>query len=318
MLQSGHARVKRPAALTTGLVIRMIDETRARLYVLTDLLLSRLYGSGAMNLVEDYASLLPAFEIAAILGLSVTDVPRLARLVGTLTKTAPHSDTPADLERMEAAAAELTDYVGRLIDYRRRRPRGDFLSSYARALEESGESSPLEAMMQIISFILAGSDVTRAGMTIQLSLLLQHHKQWRTLCRTPGLIPQAVREAMRHEPAIGSVLRSTIEDIDLGGYRLPKDSIVSLMMISAMRDPDLYADPDEFNIFRSHPCEGADEDGQLSLADAMTKLALEAGLAALTCRMPDLRIDGDWPSITGYAGIRRTSEMKLAWPTSAT
>jgi cytochrome P450 len=63
-------------------------------------------------------------------------------------------------------------------------------------------------------------------------------------------------------PALGRMASSarrgtssfTCEDIEIGDYVVPRDRILSLSTLSAMRDPALYADPDSFNIRRTdHP-----------------------------------------------------------------
>jgi cytochrome P450 family 103 len=55
-----------------------------------------------------------------------------------------------------------------------------------------------------------------------------------------GLIPGAVSEALRYEPPVGSFPRFTLEDIEIGRYLVPRGCILSLSLLSAMRDPARY------------------------------------------------------------------------------
>ena len=84
------------------------------------------------------------------------------------------------------------------------------LRSVLDAIDEGDPESAAEMRMQIVSLILAGSDTTRAALAIQTGLLLAHRAQWEAVCRDEALIPGAVAEALRFEPAVGSFPRFTL------------------------------------------------------------------------------------------------------------
>lgn len=141
-----------------------------------------------------------------------------------------------------------------MIADRRANPRDDFITAYVHAAHEAGELTPIEIVAQLVTVILGGSDTTRSAMAIQVALLLNEREQWEAVCRDPSLIPAAVAEALRYEPAVGSVPRFTVTDIEIDGFMAPAGSILTLSTLSAMRDPLLYPDPDRFNIRRTgHP-----------------------------------------------------------------
>src|SRR5262249_43175602 len=157
-------------------------------------------------------------------------------------------------------------------------------------------------VVQIVTLILAGSDTTRSAMVIQASLLLQHREQWNAVCADPALIPNAVAESLRYEPAVGSYMRVSLDDIELDGCVIPRHRMLSLSTLAAMRDPALYSDPDTFDIARgdhprkhlvfglgSHRC----------LGEVLATVELEEGLAALTARLPQMQFDGAPPIIRG-------------------
>jgi cytochrome P450 family 103 len=174
--------------------------------------------------------------------------------------------------------------------------------------------------MQIITLILAGSDTTRGAGTIQTSLLLQHRDQWDAVCKDPALIPGAVLESMRYEPAVGSFARFTLEDVQIDGWIVPRNSVLSLSTLAAMRGPQLYSDPDRFDITRAdhprrHMIFGAGS--HRCLGEALAKAELEEQLAALTQRLPQLQLSGDPPVIRGNGGIRSVRNMQVRWEPAA-
>jgi cytochrome P450 len=192
----------------------------------------------------------------------------------------------------------------------------DFLTSYAQSVAEAGNLSAAETLSQVVTIIIAGSDTTRGAIAVQTALLLQHREQWDALCADPTMIPGAVSESLRYEPVVGSFPRFTLEDIEIDGYVVPRNNILSLSTLSAMRDPCQYADPDRFNIRRTdhprrhfifglgvHRC----------LGEVLARAELEESLAALVERLPQVELIGKPPTLQGHGGIRRIDGMRLGW-----
>ena len=217
---------------------------------------------------------------------------------------------------MQVVAGELLHYVHELLRDRRARPREDFLSSYGAALDVSETLSHIEALVQIVTILLAGSDTTRGALTLQTSLLLEHREQWDAVCRDPALVPGAVLECLRYEPAVASFARVTIEDILLDDTLLPRGNVVSLSTMSAMRDSALYADPDSFDIRRNdHPKRHLVFGGgsHRCLGETLARIELEESLTALIDRLPDLQLDGSPATAQGSGGIRSIKDVRVRW-----
>ena len=211
---------------------------------------------------------------------------------------------------------KLVRYCDDVLQERRARPREDFLTTYVQALADSNTLSAREALIQLVTVILAASETTRSAMTIQTSLLLQHRDQWEALCRDSNLIPGAVQESLRYEPAVGSYPRVTLEDLPIDEYVVPRNRILSFSMISAMRDPALYADPDRFDIRRTdhprrHMVFGAGV--HRCLGESLAAAELEEGLAVLAARLPELQFVGAPPVVSGSGGIRKVAPMRVRW-----
>jgi cytochrome P450 len=181
---------------------------------------------------------------------------------------------------------------------------------------EAGNLSAAEILSQVVTIIIAGSDTTRGAIAVQVSLLLQHRDQWDAVCADAALIAPAVSEALRYEPVVGSIPRFTVEDIELGGYVVPRHSVLSLSTLSAMRDPAVYADPDRFDIRRNdHPRRHLifGVGVHRCLGEVLARAELEESLAALTNRLPQLQLSGEPPSLLGHGGIRRIDAMRVKW-----
>lgn len=306
-----HKRRRGPMARTFA--YRMVAELRPMIRKTAEAILDQHGPTGELELLADYASPIPARTIAHILGLGQQDIPRFTSLVYTFTK-AFSSFSASEVPIIEAAVTGLLEYIEDSADRSRRGRGSQLIRDYLASVDSDGGLSHIEAMMQLFSLVVGGSDTTRAAIVIQTSLLLQHREQWQELIDHPDMISNAVLECLRYEPTTATVHRVALEDITIDGYVVPKGSVLALMTISAMRDDSQYTEPNNFDIRRPqvkwHPIFGSG--AHRCLGEALAKAELEESLAALLNRYPRAEVIGDFPNVTGYRGIRRVGEVRLA------
>jgi hypothetical protein len=316
LFTNGTDHRRRRAPVSRAFAWQLIAQLRPRIRTVAEQLIDAVGPSREMNFLDEFCAVIPARIVSDVLGLPPDDIPRFTRWVYTIARAISASFTPAEIPEIEAATRSLHEYVEQLLAARRANPCGDFLTGYVNAVDEAGNLVPLEIIVQIMTVIIGGSDTTRAAMALQVALLLQHREQWEAICNDPALIPGAVSEALRYEPSVGSVPRVTLEDIELDGCVVPRGQMLSLSTMSAMRDPARYAEPDRFDIRRAdlparHPVFGGGV--HRCLGELLARAELEEGLAALAARLPSLDLAGEPPVLTGHAGIRRLSGMRVRW-----
>lgn len=316
LFSNGDTHRRRRQPLSRSFAFRMMEGLRPSVRSLADELVATRLGDGEMRLRDDYAAAIPAITIASILGIPRSDVPFFTSMAYRVSKVLTTSWTQADLPDIEAATSELSAYVAELIDDRRRQPQGDFLSDYVANVDQAGELSAMEAIMQIVSVVLGGTDTTRAAIVIMVGLLLDRQDGlWQALRDRPALVPAAVLESLRYEPAVASIPRLAVEDICLDGYVIPKGRPVILSTMSALRDPQAFADPDQFSLLRPvgkwHPVFGGGE--HRCLGEALARIEMEEALAALCTSLPKLQTQDQSLRIHGHAGIRQVEELVVRW-----
>jgi cytochrome P450 len=315
VLSNGTDHRRRRAPLARAFAVKLIEELRPQIRAIADELIDDCVKRGGMSLLSDYCSVLPARIIAQILGLPAADIPEFTRHVYNLARIFTPAFSGEMVADTQHSAMKLMGYAKDLLDDRRRHSQNDFLTSYLEGLENSESLSDIEALAQVVTVIVGGSDTTRTAMAIQLSLLLQHREQWQGVCSNATLIPGAVLESLRYEPSVGSFPRFTLEDVDIDGCVVPRNCTLRLSTLSALRDPARYADPDKFDIARTdaprrHPVFGAGS--HRCLGEALAKAELEEGLAALVTRLPQLELAGEPARIYGSGGIRTIQEMRVS------
>jgi hypothetical protein len=314
---NGAIHRRRRSPFTRTFAARLITELRPRIRKTAEHLIDGWYAQGEVDLLDGYAAHIPALAICDLFGLPKDDILYFTEQVYNVSRFLSFTFAPEDLPVIEAGARELRNYVVRLINDRRERSKNDFLSTFMADADRKGELSPLEIVAQIVQLIIGGTDTTRVAQATQVALLLQHRGQWDAVCRDPALIPGAVSEALRFEPSVAGIGRHTLEDIELDGRILPAGQFVTLSTMSAMRDETAFRRPDVFDISRTdqrrlHLAFGGGP--HRCIGEALARAELEEGLAALTTRIPQLRLAGDPPRLQGHFGIRRMSGLRASWP----
>lgn len=176
--------------------------------------------------------------------------------------------------RERRALAELDHILRRMIQTRRTQlaDTTDLLSTLLAATdEESGaRMSDRQLRDELMTLFLAGHETTANALTWTWYLLARHPDVDARLAAEldqtlQGRAPTAadlphlpytemvIREAMRLYPPAPGVAREPIEDVTIGGYEVPKGSLVSIITYAIHRDPRFFEDPEHFDPERFAP-----------------------------------------------------------------
>ncbi|HYD86368.1 MAG TPA: cytochrome P450 [Vitreimonas sp.] len=309
-----HARRRAPVAKTFA--FKLMDAMRPAAAALAAELIEPRIGAGPIDFVNEIAAQIPARIIADILGIPRSDLPVFMGWIADTAESLGFIDLKRR-EQIEKSLVEFNDYVEKLLNDRRAAPREDFLSEYVRATASEDALSEAEVRTQILGLILAGSDTTRGSLCLILAHLLRHPQQWRAFCADPqGLKKAVVAEGLRYDPIVSGVPpRVALRDIELDGYLIPAGTPIAVSLISALRDPEVYADPDRFDIARTdhprwHPIFGGG--AHRCLGEALAKAEMEETLAVIARLAPNTQLIGDVPKCSA-GPIRQVGEMRVAF-----
>ena len=308
-----HQRRRQPIARTFA--FKLMEAMRPKAAATAAELVNERLGKGPIDFLQDIAVQIPARIIADVLGIPRSDLPVFMKWIGDTSASIGFID-PDRRTQIEQSLREFDAYVGGLLDDRRANPREDFLSDYVAATAASGNLTEAEIRAQIVGLILAGSDTTRNSICMTLSQLLQHPDQWRALCADPdGLKKQAVEEGLRFEPVVSGIPRVALNDMEVEGYLIPAGALIAVSILSVLRDPDVYADPESFNIHRTdHPrwllAFGAG--AHRCAGEALARVELEETLATIARLAPNTKLVGEPPRLEPGA-IRTVNAMKVSF-----
>ncbi|HEX9336528.1 MAG TPA: cytochrome P450, partial [Pseudonocardiaceae bacterium] len=190
----------------------------------------------------------------------------------------------------------LTDYFALLIDRRRREPGGDLVSAMI-AAEEHGDHLSIEEINATLRLLFVAGYENVVNLLGHGTLaLLRHPEQWAALRDNPDLAAAAVDEALRYDAPFQFTRRIALADLDVGGYRIPAGRHILAWIAAANRDPEHVADPDTFDIRRTHNRHlGFGAGIHACLGGPLARMQAEIVFTTLTQRLADPRLDEDPP-----------------------
>ncbi|WP_028800278.1 cytochrome P450 [Streptomyces sp. 142MFCol3.1] len=168
--------------------------------------------------------------------------------------------------------------------------------------------------------LMFGGIETTEGMIANAVLhLLAHPDQLALVHADPGLVDAAIEESLRLEPAAAVVDRYATADVTIGGADVRRGDLVVVSLAGANRDPEVFEDPDSFDLRRSN--------SRLQLAFAhgphfclgahLARLETRVCLLALLDSLPGLRLDPASPTAPRGLVFRKPPALRVRWDVPA-
>jgi cytochrome P450 len=277
-----------------------------------DELIDRFAGDGEADLVRQLTFEFPVRVIARLLGLPEEDFLQFQRwsveLIGLV----------ADIDRGLAASAALRDYFAEIVADRRSSPREDVISDLVTA-EVDGEKLDDEAIYSFLRLLLpAGAETTYRSSGNLLYLLLTHRDQMEAVRADRSLLPQAIEEALRFEPPLLTIARTTTCEVEIGDVTLAAGEGISPNIGSANHDETRWERAEEFDIFRPVLPHIAFAHGpHMCLGMHLARLETRAVVNRVLDRLPGLTLQmDDDPHIRGQV-FRSPTALPVTFQVSA-
>lgn len=213
-------------------------------------LVDSLTGRLACDFATEIAGQMPLFVICEILGVPAEDRVTLHTLTWRMFGSAIEDRAAAFRDGM-AAAAEMRAYGSELARRRRAHPEEDLVSDLVAAEVDGRRLTEGELESFFMLLFNAGSDTTRSLLCHGLDLMLDHRDDLERLRTDPSLLPAAIEEMLRFEPAVLQFRRTATSACRLGGQDIAEGDKVVVFFPSANRDEAVFHDPDRFDITRS-------------------------------------------------------------------
>jgi len=305
------------------------DEVHARLAAFTRAETGRLVSAieplGAAELRRAVAGPLAAAVMAEVLGLGQVDpatiltwydgIVAAVQAEGAAAGGGALPDTGADTgaDGVTSVAAGGTAAFGELAaSLREVIARGDSLLA-----EVTGPLAEQEAISNAAVLMFGGIETTEGMITNALLHVLSSPAQLALVLADPGLVPAAVEESLRLEPAAAVVDRYATVGTRLGGTAIQAGDQVTVSITGANRDPAVFAEPDVFDVRRANAARhlAFAHGPHFCLGAHLARLEAQVAVGTLLARLPRLRLDPGYPSAPRGLVFRKPPALRVRWDT---
>lgn len=283
-----HTRLR--ALVSKAFTPRVVENLRPRIQQIADDLLNRAQSKGRMDLIADYALPLPITVIAELLGIPLEDRDRFRRWSQTIVLGGLKGE---DLDAVGTAALEFIMYFHEMFDRRRAEPQDDMLTGLVMA-EEAGDKLDQQELLSMVFLLLVAGHETTVNLIGNGTLaLLEHPDQMERLRAEPALMKTAIEEMLRYNGPVGlSTHRWASEDLTIRGQKIHKGEQVAAVLLAANRDPEVFDEPDVFDITRTpNPHLAFGHGIHYCLGAPLARLEGAIAINTLLRRMPKLKLE---------------------------
>ena len=203
---------------------------------------------------------------------------------------------PAMIDMFNAMVDEMFEYGRFILKEKRKNPANDLLSAIANA-EINGEKLSDEFLDgSWLLIIFAGNDTTRNTMSGGIKLLHENQKQKEMLIDNLELLPNFINETVRCVSPVIHMRRTSLEETEINGQKIGPYEKIALWYGAANRDPDVFEDPDKFNILRDnadkHLAFGIGR--HTCIGKPVALMQLQEFYSQFLTRFQDFEMNGDW------------------------
>jgi cytochrome P450 len=188
---------------------------------------------------------------------------------------------------------------------------GDSLVAAAASVD--GGLSRDEVVSNAAVLMFGGIETTEGMIANALLHLLTNPGELARVRAEPSLVPGAVEESLRLEPAAATIDRYATRDVEFGGAPIRAGDLMTISIAAANRDPSAFADPDRYDVTR--------ENARLHLAFAhgphvcigmhLARLEAHAAVGRVLERLPELQL-AEPAAPTGLV-FRKPPELRVTW-----
>ena len=276
---------------------RKLREMDRLIHEIVDRLLQDIEERDEIDMVSDFAMVLPTEIISFMLGIPEEYRKKLrgysVSILGALDPVVSAKGMAAGNQ----AVTEFSTVLDDLINHRRTHPDGAQEGEVLESLifgEHEGRRLTQEELIQNCIFLLnAGHETTTSLVSNSVGLFLDNPNQHQKLLEDPSLISTAVEECLRVESPLQIGNRQAGEDIDLGHHVIKKGPYIHTSIAGANRDPEEFEAPNTFDITRKRNRHIAFITGiHVCLGATLARMEGRIALGKLFQKFPQLKANG--------------------------
>ncbi|RNL85315.1 cytochrome P450 [Halostreptopolyspora alba] len=302
--RASYGGVLRPKAIKNHW--RAVFDHNARTYL--DRL--REIGPGA-DLIRDFAAPYAAENLRVIMGFYEATQQDMQRWSQTMIDgTGNYADDPEVWRMAKESSDEVDEAIDRALPYLRSHPDDSLLSRLADL------PVPLESIRANMKMTIGGGlNEPRDALGTTVWALLSDPDQRALVAADPARWSDAFEESVRWVAPIGMYPREATRDTELDGFHVPAGARLGVVVGAANRDPEVFTNPDRYDIDRPKQPHLAFGGGEHFCAGAWVARSsvAQVALPMLFDTLPRLRLDPERPARAGGWVFRGMRTLPVLW-----
>ena len=317
------AHTRQRVLATKALNAERVRKMEPMIHETVDDLIDGFIDDGRCEFITQFAIWLPLTMVSNAIGVDRADMKDFKRwtdhiAVGLVEQL--DNDQRAEVLRN---VQQFEEYMLPRIEERRSSPRDDLLSALVNEeldldeLEGQEIAGPRQLtnseILSIVSQILAaGNHTTTDLLGNTMVSLLSNPEAMAAVRADHGLIPNALEESLRLDAPVQCTYRITTQDSEVRDTTIPAASMVAVAWGAAGHDPEVFPDPEKFDISRSNVKKHLSfgHGPHFCVGNNLARVEARIGFERLLTRLDDIRLaDGPPPerrdqfAFSGYGEI---------------
>lgn len=291
-----HTRLRR--LVSKAFTPSSIERLRPRIQALVDTALDAAASRGGLELIDEIAFPIPFQVISDLLDMPTDRAEEMREWSQVITLALEPTSTLEDLDRTDAAFAELIPYLIGVIESRRRDLGEDLLSSLI-AVEEDGDVLSIEELITFVVLLyIAGHETTVNLIGNSMNALLANPDQLAFWRENPKGGNSFVDELLRFDGPVQQTVRVPMIPVTYttaaGPVVVEPGTVVTTVLGAANHDPAMFVEPDRLDLSRENASRHMAFAAGIHycLGSSLAKLEAEIAVGTLVTRFPTVRSVG--------------------------
>lgn len=277
-------------------------------------LIDRFIEKGKVDLIEEFAVMLPVRAVCVIMGLPWQDdawADKCFETMKPIEQFFNYSTVGGDdiMQAARAAANKMNQVLMPFVEARRSAGNAGDASDDSDMITRLWRDGPTlrddwnteDVVTNVRHLFFAGSETTVHSLASAFNVLLTQ-PEVKEQIRAAGDkgIPNFVEEVMRLYGPVQFRSRKANEDIEIEGVLIPKDGAVVSAQGAANRDPKKYPNPNTIDLNRRAPRDhiAFNTGPRTCVGASLARMEMQEAVKAILERLPDLRLDPAEPKPT--------------------
>jgi cytochrome P450 len=214
---------------------------------------------GEVEFVGEFARLLPQIVMANVLGFPLEDIPRMetwgAAQVMAFVYGRGHRNllTPEQTEEQLRILDGFKEYVADWVVEKRANPKDDMISWLTQVVYSPFDRKLTDTEINgiVYAMMIGGLETTQYAMAEQAQLFCEDPDLYRAIREDRTKLRLFIEESLRlRAPTQGLSTRTTIQEEEFQGVKVPAGSVLHMRWAAGNRDPEAWECPNELRLDR--------------------------------------------------------------------